>query len=133
VTMSKSRWVVVVLAMLVGCVLTGYLATLWPWLTRGPIGPPRGELPRALEGGSEPISGQLVGQPQSSILGRFGPPTHRWEGHYGNPPVSYTRTYPDAVTVAYERPTGTLYLSFCKEEGRLVCFSSDWMPTGCVF
>src|SRR5262245_36188325 len=131
--MSKRRRIAVALAVLSCVALAGYLVAVWPSLTRESVGPPRGELPQVVEGGSQPFSGQFVGHPESSIMERFGPPTHRWEGHYGAPPVSYQRTYTDAITVTYERPTGTLYLSFCKEQGRLVCFSSDWMPTGWVF
>jgi hypothetical protein len=131
--MSKRMWVAVVLAVRVCGALTGYLATVWPALTCEPVGPPRGELPQALEGESVPISGQLVGQLRSSILARFGPPTHRWKGHYGNPPLSYRWAYAGAITITYERPTGTLSLSFCKEASRLVCFSSDWLPAGGVF
>jgi hypothetical protein len=131
--MSKWRWTAVVLAVLVCVASAGYLATVWPSLIREPVGPPQCELPQVVEGGSEPISGQLVGQPESSIVEQFGPPTRRSEGHYGNPPVSYRRAYRDAITVTYVRPTGTLYLSFCTEQDRLVCFSSDWLPTGVVF
>jgi hypothetical protein len=131
--MTKRRWIAVVLIVLVGVGLTSYLLTQWPYVTRGPVSPPKGELPQVVEGGAEPTSGQFVGHPESSILQRFGPPTHQWQGHYGNPPVKYRRAYSDAITVVYERPTGILYLSFCKEGSRLVCFSSDWLPAGWAF
>ena len=114
-------------------VLITWVTYVWPSLMREPVGPPRGELPQAVEGGSEPTSGQFLGHPESDIVERFGLPTHRWEGHYGAPPISYQRKYPNVITVTYERPTGTLYLSFCKEQGRLVCFRSAWMPAGWVF
>lgn len=118
----------------IACVaLAGYLVAVWPSLTRDPVGPPRGELSQVVEGGSEPTAGAFVGHPEANIAERFGPPTHRWRGHYGAPPLSYQRTYPEAVTAVYERPAGTLYLSFCEERGRLVCFGSDWLPAGWVF
>jgi hypothetical protein len=41
--------------------------------------------------------------------------------------------YPEAIMLAYERPTGTLYLSFCLEKGEWVCFRADWLPKGWVF
>jgi hypothetical protein len=129
----KRRWIVGGLTLVACVALTGYLATVWPWLTRGRLGPAPGELPPSVEDGPEPSSGRFVGHPEASIVERFGPSTARWQGHYGNPPMSYRRTYPDAVTVTYVRPMGTLYLSFCKEQGLLICFSSDWMPTGWVF
>lgn len=131
--MSKGRRTAVILAVLACGGLAGYLIIVWPSLTREPVGPPRGELPQAVEGWPEPTSGQFVGHPESSIVERFGPPTHRWQGRYGAPRVSYRRTYPDAITATYKRPTGILYLSFCKEQGRLLCFSSDWLPEGWEF
>ena len=131
--MSKRRRAAVVLAVLACVAMAGYLAAVWPSLTREPVGPPPSELPQVVDGGSKPTSGQFVGHPEASIVERFGPPNHHWQGHYGAPPVSYQRTYPDAITATYERSTGTLYLSFCEERGRLVCFRSDWMPTGYVF
>jgi hypothetical protein len=131
--MGKRRRIAVVLAALAGLTLAGYLVAVWPSLTRQPVGPPRGELPQGVEGGSEPASGRFVGHPEADIVGRFGLPTHRWRGHFGAPPVSYQRAYPDAVTATYERPAGALYLSYCEERGRLVCFSSEWLPAGWVF
>lgn len=131
--MSKRRRTSITLAILASIALAGYLVVVWPSLTREPVGLPRGELPPAVEGGPEPTSGQFVGHTETSIAERFGPPTYRWQGHYAAPPVSYQRTYPDAVTATYVRPTGTLYLSFCKVRGRLICFRSDWMPSGWVF
>ena len=49
------------------------------------------------------------------------------------PGLKYTLTYPDAVSVTYVRPDGELYLSYCWEWGKWVCFRSDWMPEGWVF
>jgi hypothetical protein len=101
--------------------------------SREPVGPPNGDLPNAIEGGPEPAFGQFVGHSESSIVVRFGPPSNRWKGHYAAPPISYRLKYPDAITATFVRPSGVLYLSFCREEGRLVCFSSAWMPEGWAF
>jgi hypothetical protein len=79
------------------------------------------------------VSGHFVGHTESSIVEQFGPPSARGEGHYAAPPVGYRLKYPDAITATYVRPSGVLYLSFCKERGQLVCFSSDWLPQGVVF
>lgn len=131
--MIRRKRIAFVFAAIAVVALACYLVTVWPYLTRERVGPPIGDLPQAVEGGTEPTSGQFVGHPEPSIVARFGRPTHRWRGHYGNPPTNYCRVYPDAFTLTYARPTGTLYLSFCEEQGRFVCFSSDWLPTGVVF
>lgn len=110
-----------------------FVMAMWPIWTRESVGPPGGELPHMVEGGQEPIAGQFVGYSESSIVEQFGPPSTRWKGHYGAPPLVYRWKYPDAVTATYIRPSGTLYLSYCRERGRVVCFRSDWMPAGAVF
>jgi hypothetical protein len=131
--MSKRKRTAVALAVLACVTLAGYLVVVWPSLMREPVDRPQGGLPQAVAGGLESTSGQFIGHTEASIVERFGPPTHRWRGHYGAPPASYQRTYPDAITVTYEGQTGTLYLSFCKEQRRFVCFSSDWLPAGWAF
>jgi hypothetical protein len=129
---NKRSRIAVILAILACVALAWYFVAVLPILMREPVGQPRGALPQAVEGGSEPTSGQFVGHHETSIVERFGPPSWRWEGHYGAPAESYERIYPDAITMTYERKTGTLFLSFCKERGRLVCFRSDWFPVGWV-
>jgi hypothetical protein len=106
-------------------------------LFRDAIGPARGELPATLEGFWDPersrTQGEFVGHRKSNITERFGPPTHQCSGHYGAPPLAFQWKYVEAFTLVYERPTGTLYLSFCWERGDWVCFSSSWVPPGWVF
>jgi hypothetical protein len=128
----KRRTVVVVI------LLAGLASVPVVWfcraLSRDPVGPPKGPLPDAFEGPlAEPVSGQFVGHTESAVVERFGPPSHRWRGHYAIPPLEYQLKYHDAVTLTYARPSGVLYLSFCREGGMLVCFSSDWMPNGWEF
>ncbi|HSQ58217.1 MAG TPA: hypothetical protein VLM40_21005, partial [Gemmata sp.] len=105
------------------------------------IGPPTHALPDSLDGpnGSKTspedwhqFDQQFIGHTEAAITTRFGPQTHRWEGMYGNPPVHYRMKYPDAVTAIYERPSGALYLAFCWEKDKLVCFSANWVPKGVV-
>jgi hypothetical protein len=128
----RNRFGLVVLAAL-GAAIAIYLGAYWPMLTRDPVGPPREMLPSSVEGGLEVIEGQFLGHTETDIVERFGPPSHRWEGHYGAPAIEIPRTYPDAITATYLRASGILYLSFCREGGQLVCFSSHWMPEGAVF
>ena len=115
--------------------LTVSLLYWWPSLTREPIGPPRHPLPDTVDcpQGASPwreFELRFVGHAEESIIDRFGPPAQRWKGHYGAPPVNYQRSYPGAFSMTYERPSGTLYLSFCVENGQVVCFGATWLPKG---
>src|SRR5687768_14456479 len=110
--MSIRRRTAAILLALAGVAGSIYVVLVWPMLTREPIDPPEGELPQSVVGAREPIAGQFVGHSESSIVERFGPPSHRWKGHYGAPPAGYKWRYLDAITATYVRPTGVLYLSF---------------------
>lgn len=126
----RLRWRIAggVAIFLAGCV-TGCLVALWPWMTRPPVGPPVGPMPQTLDGGLNPQQGDFVGFSETEIVERFGPPTHRWKGHFG---LRSDSEYPDAITATYILPAGILFLSFCEEGGRLVCFTSVWQPDGWV-
>jgi hypothetical protein len=131
--MGKRIWAAAVLTAILCWALAYCWLSIWPYLSRAAIGPPHGELPQTLDCIERSTEELFVGHLESRIVQQFGLPTQRWEGHYGNPPVRYCRTYPDAITFTYERPTGTLFLSFCREGPKLVCFSSDWLPSGWAF
>lgn len=113
------------------------LVFYWPWITRPSVGPPRHALPHSIEGRSiDSLAGfdaQFIGHSQEVITTQFGPPTTKFSGHYGNPPLDYRRTYPEAHTHVYTTPAGSLYLSFCQQRGRWVCFAANWLPEGAVF
>jgi hypothetical protein len=139
---SFFRWLTPILA--VGCVLATSCVLLfaWPSFTRQPVGPARATLPETVEGPapseSDPdvwyeFGRSFVGYTKADITERFGPPTDTWRGHYGRPRLSKVRTYPEAVTLVYQRASGSLYLSFCCEKGRWVCFSAQWMTKDSVF
>ncbi len=126
---------VVALLATIGIALSIHLVNSWQNTARKPVGVPVFELPEldVFDGEKKPVQGTLAGHAESKILERFGPPSDRWDGHFGCPPYDYSRQYPDAVTAVYIRPSGTLYLSFCQQEGRSVCFSSCWLPKGWAF
>lgn len=127
-TRNRAAWLLLAVFG-VGC----YVVVVWPSFVREPVGPPKTKLPETLEGGMNLVSEQFVGHTEADIAKRFGPPSHSWHGHYGLPDIEFQRKYPEAITSTYNRESGTLYLSFCKEGGRSVCFCSDWMPAGWVF
>lgn len=131
--MRLGRRTTIVLATVAGVALGGYAILRYPAWTRTPVGAPVEGLPAAIEDGSEPTADRFVGHTEADIVSRFGPPTHSWSGHYGAPPLQFQHVYHDATTATYVRAGGVLYLSYCVEGGRRVCFTSHWMPEGCVF
>jgi hypothetical protein len=103
----------------------GAFLTLFVMFYRNPLD--------TLDSGREPVTDQFVGQTKEAITGRFGSPSHEWEGCYGNPPVSYTEAHKPSITMTYKRCTGVLYLSFEQVGDNWVCYSSHWMPNGWAF
>lgn len=83
---------------------------------------------------STPISGRYLGQTEAQIRAKLGMPTRSWDGHYGLPPVDFTRRFTASVkSLAYDKPAGTQYLTFEERDGEWVCVASDWLPEGWVF
>jgi hypothetical protein len=80
-----------------------------------------------------PYAGKYAGKTRAEIIEALGEPTEEWEGHYGNPPVSYVRQYSPAKTCVFARSDGSLYVSFHQVNGDWICFSSTWLPKGAAF
>jgi hypothetical protein len=136
------RWVAVTVPLILCVGVAGCVAFYWPWIVRAPVGPARQPLPYTIEGPisseSDPLSwvefGQrFIGHTEASIIERFGPPTDTWKGHYGLPRMRERQAYPEAVTHVYQRPSGRMYLSYCREKGKSVCFSATWLSEGSMF
>jgi hypothetical protein len=131
------RW----LAVAVPCVFvvggTFCFIFYWPCITRPYITAPHHSLPATVAGPSQSpfdsFESAFIGHEEKSIVEHFGQPNARIKDHYGNPPLSYRRTYPEAYTTLYTCNSGTLYLSFCEQRGRWVCFRANWLPTGSAF
>lgn len=129
---SWKFWRITVL--MISCfIAVQYVLYQWPSWTRVSIRAPLSAMPTDVEAGSRVVYGNWIGFTESQIEERIGTPTHRRAGHYGVPGVKYRFIYPDAVTATYVRTSGILYLSYCIDCGRLVCFRSDWFPSGTVF
>ena len=152
--MSRRRRIAGCLLALGSMGLALWLVFSWPWLMREPVGPPQRELPPEIECDcakiferKEPDTGidwkkydqlkeqvlALVGHTEADIVARYGPPSYQWKGHYGLPNVEFTSKYPDEVTAVYNRGTCTLYVSFCRSHGRLVCHWANMVPEGTRF
>src|SRR5208282_2765905 len=67
-----------------------------------------------------PDDGTYVGSTESEIVRKWGRATAEWDGHYGNPPLSYVKKFGPAKTLTFERWTGTLYISLHEVNG-------DWV------
>ena len=76
---------------------------------------------------------KFVGMSEAQMIARFGPPKHTFEGHYGNPPLSFTSQHPAAKTLVFDVEGGTLYVSFEMEGSTSVCFCCDFLPHGSAF
>jgi hypothetical protein len=132
--MKGRRRTAVILLSLACVVLVVYAVAGRPRLFRQAVGPPGADLPESAEGlPYDEVERRFVGHTEADVVERFGPPSKRWEGHFGMPPDWYRRKYPEAISAAYERPTGTLYLSFCKQDGGMVCFTAYWLRKGWAF
>jgi hypothetical protein len=77
-----------------------------------------------------PAKDAFVGFTVEQIVERLGEPDSQFEGHYGLPNFAWARQFEPCETFTYEKWNGTLYLSVHEEEGKRVCFSSDWLPKG---
>lgn len=103
----------------------------WPMLTREPLKVLRpGGLPPSVDVGSTSSNMHLVGYTETQILTQYGPPTESWDGHYHRPHWRWWRKYPDEISCSYIRPTGTLFISYIRQDGILTCSCSIWLPTG---
>jgi hypothetical protein len=89
-----------------------------------------GNLFDPMERGRRVVASDYVGRTKASVTEEYGPPTREWNGCYGKPPPNYLKLHGQAVTLIYERFTGTLYLSFDPVDDEWVCFSSHWVPNG---
>jgi hypothetical protein len=133
------RWVAVTVPLILCAGVAGCVVFYWPWITRPRIGSPQHPLPYAIECPAEPsfarrdFEEQFIGHEEKDVLARFGAPAERFNGHYGAAPVAERRKYPEAHTAVLAGHGGRLYLSFCQQRGRWVCFAASWLPEGAAF
>ena len=86
--------------------------------------------------GNSPISeAECMGLRKSEIIEKLGVPSREWKGLYGGikgRELESRPEYQDAISVAYERSNGTLYLTFVPYEGELRCIAATWLPKGFI-
>lgn len=132
------RWVGVGLLLVFGVGGTLCLAFYWPWLTRTRV-EARHPLPASIERRTlsatewHDLEKCFIGHSEEAISTRFGRPQIEFNGPYGMPPVEERRTYPEARTRVYVANGGQLYVAFCRQRGKWVCYTAAWLPTGASF
>jgi hypothetical protein len=121
----------------------------WPSFTRELVPPPQYPLPDTVEGWPYPLTPEwrmkldqeykegrfedrFLGHTERSIVERFGQPDFRLKGDRRDWRVDRRRAYFEAFTVQYVRPSGRLYLSFCRQAGEWVCYDAHWNPDGLI-
>jgi hypothetical protein len=81
-----------------------------------------------------PAENALVGQSEAAIRTRYGQPKHEFDGHYGAPPVEWTRQFDgDVKSGVFRRLGGDLYVTFEKRNGQWIVISNSYLPRGGVF
>lgn len=93
----------------------------WPWITR-PRVQWRHALPERLDGTA--FEDRFSGHSETAIVARFGEPVERLGG---NGPFEFDRReYPEARVVRYAGLRGALFLAYCRQRGKWVCFRAHW-------
>jgi hypothetical protein len=82
---------------------------------------------------ADEVADFYAGFTKSEILQQLGAPAATWMGHFGLPPLDWAEQFENPKSFAFERETGTLYVSVCTKNKEEVCFSSHWLPNGGVY
>jgi hypothetical protein len=110
-----------VAALVLGAILAFLVPTHWRYSRLG-FGPDE----------SRPLSDTHIGLTREQIIAELGEPKVERKGHYGAPPDDYIEQHAGARTLYWEWWSVHFYASIEEIAGRWVCFSSDWVPRGCV-
>jgi hypothetical protein len=83
---------------------------------------------------SPPASGSLVGKPEATVVAELGKPWTESPGHYGLPPLEWTKKFTGEIkTAKFKKRGGEIYVSFEKRDGVWYVISNDWLPDGAAF
>lgn len=80
-----------------------------------------------------PRDNAFVGSTKQQIVQKLGNPTTQFAGHYGNPPSAWADQHPNCVTLVYQKPDGTLYVTIESKNGDWIGLCSQWLPKGGAF
>jgi hypothetical protein len=75
-----------------------------------------------------------VNENEESVCSSLGKPNDHFPGHYGNPPLQFTKQFKGEIkTLIFKKPGGKYYISFEKRPAGWVCIGSSWLPDGAAF
>ncbi|HSZ58123.1 MAG TPA: hypothetical protein VK797_20840 [Tepidisphaeraceae bacterium] len=80
-----------------------------------------------------PSDNAFVGSTKEQIIAKLGNPTTQFNGHYGLPGLGWANQHPNCVTLLFEKPGGTLYVTIEPKNGEWIGLRSQWLPEGGAF
>ena len=81
-----------------------------------------------------PPENGLAGSAEAAVKSKLGQPNNEFSGHYGNPPLDFTKKFTGEVkTSVFSKPGGDVYVSFEKRNGTWVAICNSWLPKGAAF
>jgi hypothetical protein len=82
----------------------------------------------------KPADNALVGQTETEVCAIYGHPKREFAGHYGLPPLAWTRQFKGEVkTDVFRRLDGEIYVTYEKRSGQWVVISNSYLPHGGAF
>jgi len=81
-----------------------------------------------------PPENTYVNKPEAVVRSELGEPHHEFAGHYGNPPLDFTKKFTGEIkTLVFKKSGGEYYVSFEKRPPGWVSICSSWLPDGAAF
>ncbi len=121
-----------VIGVLVGLALSaGALVAVVAFIT--PTNAQREGRPQFGPDESQAIKDIHVGKTREELIALLGPPTREGPWYIGLPPVEYKEKYKGAQTLEWHWGShGQFLASVHSADGKWVCYTSCWVPKGCV-
>lgn len=83
---------------------------------------------------SPPASNSLVGNTEATVLTGLGKPSTEWLGHYGLPPLEWTRRFSGEVKSAtFTKRGGKVYVTYENRDGMWYVIKNSWLRDGAAF
>ena len=82
---------------------------------------------------SEPDFSSYIGQTEQQVIKREGQPDTTFQGHYGNPPVSWASQFGTVKSAVWNRLNHEVYCTFEDQNGTWVLIQTTTIREGEVF